>query len=78
MAELNRWRKAGHGPAPADAVGGALDSHDVKRVIWLRKKFTPGRYVLHCEMPLTTDPSPAKSDITHADLGMVRKIEINE
>ena len=79
VAELNRWRKQdGRGPAPADALGGALDSHDVKRVIWLRKKFSPGRYVLHCEMPLTTGASPASSGITHADLGMVREIEINE
>lgn len=79
VAELKRWRKEDdRGPAPADAIGGALDSHDCKRVIWLRKKFTPGRYVLHCEMPLTTDSSPNSSGVTHADLGMVREIEITE
>lgn len=78
VADLRRWRKedAG-GPAPADALGGALDSHDLKRVVWLRKDFSPGRYVLHCEMPLTTDAS-ASTDITHADLGMVREFEIKE
>ena len=73
VADLNRWRKQqGHGPAPAEALGGALDSHDVSRVVWLRKKFTPGRYVLHCEMPVTN------TELTHADVGMVREIEIKE
>ena len=73
VADLNRWRKQeGHGPAPAEALGGALDSHDLSRVVWLRKKFTPGRYVLHCEMPITN------SKLTHADVGMVREIEIKE
>ena len=73
VADLNNWRKKqGHGPAPAEALGGALDSHDVQRVVWLRKNFTPGRYVLHCEMPVTN------TGLTHADVGMVREIEIKE
>jgi hypothetical protein len=73
VADLNRWRKEeGHGPAPAEALGGALDSHDISRVVWLRKTFTPGRYVLHCEMPVTN------TKLTHADVGMVREIEIKE
>jgi len=77
VADLNRWRKEeGHGPAPAEALGGALDSHDLSRVVWLRKKFTPGRYVLHCEMPVTT--TAASTKLTHADVGMVREIEIKE
>jgi len=72
-ADLNNWRKKqGHGPAPAEALGGALDSHDVHRVVWLRKNFTPGHYVLHCEMPVTN------TELTHADVGMVREIEIKE
>jgi len=72
-ADLNSWRKQqGQGPAPAEALGGALDSHDVHRVVWLRKNFTPGRYVLHCEMPVTN------TELTHADVGMVREIEIKE
>jgi hypothetical protein len=61
-----------NGPAPAVALGGALDSHDIKRVVWLRKEFVPGRYVLHCEMPVTN------TKLTHADVGMVREIEIKE
>jgi hypothetical protein len=74
VADLKRWRKEkGSGPAPADALGGVLDSHDLSRVVWLRRNFSPGRYVLHCEMPVTTDPS---GKLTHADVGMVREIEI--
>jgi hypothetical protein len=77
VTDLNRWRKEDPGgPAPADALGGALDSHDIKRVVWLRKELVAGRYVLHCEMPLTTDASASHTDITHADLGMVREFEI--
>lgn len=74
VADLKRWRKEkGHGAAPADALGGVLDSHDLSRVVWLRRNFSPGRYVLHCEMPVTTDPT---GKLTHADVGMVREIEI--
>lgn len=77
VADLNRWRKEeGRGPAPAEALGGALDSHDLSRVVWLRKNFTPGRYVLHCEMPVMT--TAASTKLTHADVGMVREIEIKE
>ena len=77
VADLNRWRKEnGRGPAPAEALGGALDSHDLSRVLWLRKNFSPGRYVLHCEMPVTT--AGASSELTHADVGMVREFEIGE
>jgi hypothetical protein len=77
LAELKSWRKEKHpGPAPAEALGGALDSHDINRVVWLRKTFTPGHYVLHCEMPITN--APVGSDLTHADVGMVREIEIKE
>jgi len=73
VADLNAWRKQqGHGTAPAQALGGALDSHDIHRVVWLRKNFPPGRYVLHCEMPVTN------TDLTHADLGMVQEIEIKD
>ena len=71
--DLSKWRKQpGHGLAPAEALGGALDSHNIQRVVWLRKTFTPGRYVLHCEMPVTN------TQLTHADVGMVRELEIKE
>jgi hypothetical protein len=77
--DLRRWRNPENdGAGPADALGGALDSHDVSRVVWMRKNLTPGRYVLLCEMPLTPDASPAGTDLNHSDLGMVREIEIKE
>ncbi len=79
VADVNRWRKAnGRGEPPVDALGGALDSHDIKRVMWLRRDFTPGRYVLHCEMPVTSDSQTTNQQITHADVGMVREIKIDE
>jgi hypothetical protein len=71
VEDLKRWRKEDEkGPTPAEALGGALDSHDIKRVVWLRKEFTPGHYVLHCEMPVTN------TKLNHADVGMVREFEI--
>jgi len=79
VADVNRWRKAnGRGEPPVDALGGALDSHDIKRVMWFRREFTPGRYVLHCEMPVTSDSQTTNQQITHADVGMVREIKIDE
>ena len=79
VADLRRWRKDdGRGPAPADALGGVLDNHDLSRIVWLRRKFGPGRYVLHCEMPVTADASTTSSEITHADVGMVREFEIKD
>ena len=79
LADVRRWRKDdGRGSAPADAMGGVLDSHDLKRVVWMRRNFTAGRYILHCEMPLVTDAQATKQEITHADLGMVREIGIEE
>lgn len=77
MDDLRRWRKDdGRGAAPADALGGALDNHDLKRVVWLRKNFSPGRYVLHCEMPVESNASATGTNTTHADLGMVREFVI--
>jgi hypothetical protein len=79
VADVNGWRKAnGRGEPPVDALGGALDSHDIKRVVWLRRYFSPGRYVLHCEMPVTTDSQTTNQQITHADVGMVNEIKIEE
>jgi hypothetical protein len=78
-ADVRRWRKEDEGgPAQADAMGGMLDSSDIHRVGWLRKNFTPGRYVLHCAMPVTTAPQMTNQEITHADVGMVQEIEIKE
>jgi hypothetical protein len=79
VADVRRWRKGnGHGLAPVEAMGGVLDSHDIRRVVWLRRNFSAGRYVLHCEVPLVTNAEPTNQEITHADLGMVREFEIAE
>lgn len=73
VENLKRWRKEHeNGPVPGEALGGALDSHDIKKVVWLRKEFVPGRYVLHCEMPVTN------TKLTHDDVGMVQEFEIKE
>ena len=73
VEDLKRWRKENEKSAsPAEALGGALDSHDISRVVWLRKEFVPGHYVLHCEMPVTN------TKLNHADVGMVQEIEIKE
>ena len=38
--DVRRWRKErGQIPLPATALGGALDSHDLSRVLWLRREF---------------------------------------
>jgi hypothetical protein len=79
MTDVRRWRKEDEGGAvQADAMGGMLDSHDIHRVGWLRKNFTPGRYVLHCEMPITSNSETTSLGTTHADLGMVQEFEITE
>ena len=79
VADVRRWRKEDeNGPAQADAMGGMLDSHDIHHVGWLRKTFTPGRYVFHCAIPVTTDAHTTNQAITHADLGMVQEFEITE
>ncbi len=78
VADLKRWRKEKRGSAPAVALGGALDSHDLSRVVWLRRNFSPGRHVLHCEMPVENDASANSAHLSHADVGMVREIEIKE
>ena len=84
VADVNRWRKREDSglpsktAGPVDALGGLLDSHDMKRVSWLRRDFPPGRYVLHCEMPLDPAATAGKVDVTHADAGMVREFVVAE
>jgi hypothetical protein len=82
VADVNRRRKREDAglpseiAGPADAVGGLLDSHDVHRVSWLRRNFRPGRYVLHCEMPMDSAATAGKIDVTHADVGMVQEFAV--
>jgi hypothetical protein len=75
--DLVAWRAAdGKGTPPAVALGGTLDSHDLARVVWLRREFEPGRYVLHCEMPMDHAAQAGTKYATHADAGMVHEFEI--
>jgi hypothetical protein len=79
VADLRQWRKeSGPGPAPFDSLGGALDNHDIRRVVWLRRDFSPGHYLLHCEMPLTSNAQTTNQELTHEELGMMREIEVKE
>jgi hypothetical protein len=78
VADLNRWYREGSGGAPARALGGALDHHDIRRIVWVRRRFSPGRYALHCAMPANVGATGKGSNLTHADLGMVSIIDISE
>jgi hypothetical protein len=63
--------------SPAIALGGILDSHDVARVVLVRKNFIPGRYVLHCAMLMSMDAKSGELQANYADAGMVRTFEVN-
>jgi hypothetical protein len=79
VADLRRWRKnSGPGPAPFDSLGGALDNHDIRRIVWLRRDFSPGHYLFHCEMPVTANAQTTNQELTHDDLGMIREVEVKE
>jgi uncharacterized cupredoxin-like copper-binding protein len=77
--DVKRWYKNDlEGEAPADSLGGVLDSHNIKRVVWLKKTFSPGRYVLHCAVPVNHDARSGEHTPVHADLGMVATFEIEK
>lgn len=76
LRDLRAWQRSGKkGPAPAVAVGGVLDQHDLRRTVWLRTRFQPGRYVLWCNMSLAPDGS---GTVTHAESGMVKELVVEE
>jgi hypothetical protein len=77
--DVQRWYKDElAGPAPADALGGVLDSHDIKRAVWLRRMFTPGRYMFHCGLPINLHARSGETSTIHADAGMVMTFEIDQ
>lgn len=79
LADLKGWHKHGKkGPPPATPIGGVLDSHDISRTVWLKTRFEPGRHVLWCGMPMVQNQTGPAGDVTHADAGMVKEIEIEE
>ena len=58
--DLRRWYKSGRdGPAPVTAFSGVLDNHDIRREVWVKTNLVSGRYVLWCNMPMSTDPAAA-------------------
>jgi hypothetical protein len=78
-ADVRRWYKDEDlkGEAPADALGGVLDSHDIGRAVWIRKTFAPGRYVLHCAIPLEgLEAKTGPHGNLHADAGMVKTFDV--
>ncbi len=76
--DLRRWYKSGRdGPAPVTAFSGVLDNHDIRREVWVKTNLVSGRYVLWCDMPMSTDPAAALTNITHADLGMVHQFTVD-
>ena len=81
LADLERWYKeedhalAHANPTPADAMGGLSDQHDIHRVGWLRRTFTPGRYVFTCHLTLPKTGKDAPQ-VSHADLGMIREVVV--
>lgn len=78
-SDVQRWYKNDLAdPAPADALGGVLDSSDTNHVVWLRHSFSPGRYVFHCATPLDTHAKSGEHSPVHADVGMVMTFEVDE
>jgi len=78
-SDVQRWYKNDlDDPAPADALGGVLDSSDTKHVVWLRHSFSPGQYVFHCATPLDTHAKSGEHSPVHADVGMVMTFEVGQ
>jgi|KBSMisStandDraft_5_1062788.scaffolds.fasta_scaffold165132_1 hypothetical protein len=76
-SDVQRWYKDDlSDPAPADALGGVVDSHDTRQALWLRRRFTPGQYVFHCALPLNPNAKSGDKSPTHADVGMVMTFEV--
>jgi hypothetical protein len=77
LAHLRAWQGAGQpDPAPVEAVGGVLDSHNIPATVWLRSTLRPGRYVLWCGLPMMIDAKGQASGGTHAEAGMFLEFEL--
>jgi hypothetical protein len=68
-------------PPVATAMGGVLDSHEIPSVVWLRRDFTVGRYILWCGMPMVQSgkdsDAGAAAHVAHSDAGMVMEFEVD-
>jgi hypothetical protein len=77
LADLRAWQAAGQpDPAPAEAVGGVLDSHEIPATVWLRSTLRPGRYVLWCSVPMVIGTEGQVSGGSHADAGMFLEFDL--
>jgi hypothetical protein len=76
--DVQHWYKEDdlEGPPPVDALGGVLDTQDKQHTVWLRRNFTPGRYVFHCAVPMNPHAKSGDHSPTHADAGMVMTFEV--
>jgi hypothetical protein len=78
--DIRNWYHDQEGPLRAIALGGVLDSHDLSRVVWLRRTFEAGHYVLWCDMPMIQSGNDADAgaaaDVTHDQAGMVLEFEV--
>lgn len=75
--DLRDWQKNHkQGPAPARAMGGVLDSHDLSRVVHLERFFEPGNYVLWCSMPMIQNATGGDPHVSHADAGMFKEFTV--
>jgi hypothetical protein len=77
LDDLRAWKKAETGAPPMRAMGGVLDSHDMSNVVWFKRSFEPGRYVLWCEMPMIHNAGKDAPHVTHADAGMYKEFEVS-
>jgi hypothetical protein len=77
-SDVQRWYKDDLPPdsAPAEALGGVLDSSDTRHVVWLRRNFAPGQYVFHCAVPMDPHAKSGDKSPIHADVGMVMTFEV--
>ena len=77
VAAVKAWYKQeGEATPPGQALGGVLDSHTLGKSVWFKREFAPGRYVLHCVMPMSMEAKAGNKFATHADAGMVSEFEI--
>jgi len=76
--DLTQWYENGReGPAPISGYSGVLDSHDISRSVWVKTDLASGQYILWCNMPMSTEPNLADTNVTHAKLGMTHPFVVH-
>jgi hypothetical protein len=81
VEDVRAWFKnSQRDPLPGMVGGGCMDSHDIKRVTWVKRSFTPGRYVFWCDMPMIQTDAPKDTTVkavSHADAGMIKEFTVD-